>query len=625
MAWRGLEGSDPGSGSGSGSWRPLEEEAAAAEEEEEEAAAGATEEEEEEEEEEDEEEEGRGRGQLRWDSFSAWLHCVCVVGFDLELGQAVEVIYPEHSKLSDKEVSLCPLLCFISVWFLGSTCIFVFFFLFQKTNICYLSFPDSNSGCLGDTQFCFRFRQSSGRRMSMHCILDQLDRDSPVYLKKDPAYFYGYVYFRQVRDKTLKRGYFQKSLVLISKLPYTHFFHTVLKQIAPEYFEKSEPYLEAACNDVDRWPAPVPGKMLHLPIMGVVIKVRIPTCHDKPGTTQLAQLTQQTDSQISMVLPTIHEVDLFRCFCPVFLHSQMLWELVLLGEPLVVMAPSPSESSETVLALVSCISPLKYYSDFRPYFTIHDSEFKEYTTRTQAPPSVILGVTNPFFAKTLQHWPHIIRIGDIKLAGVYTSYKPFLNRDEDIIKQLQKGVQQKRPSEAQSVILRRYFLELTQSFIIPLERYVASLMPLQKSISPWKSPPQLRQFLPEEFMKTLEKAGPQLTSRLKGDWRGLYRHFLKSPNFDGWFRTRKKEMTQKLEALHLEALCEEDLLLWIQKHTEVETVDLVLKLKNKLLQAHQEHLPVKPGTMEKLRTHIDAIILALPDDLQGILLKSGAE
>uniref|UniRef100_A0A8I6A279 DENN domain containing 6A n=1 Tax=Rattus norvegicus TaxID=10116 RepID=A0A8I6A279_RAT len=307
-----------------------------------------------------------------------------------------------------------------------------------------------------------------------------------------------------------------KSLVLISKLPYIHFFHTVLKQIAPEYFEKNEPYLEAACNDVDRWPAPVPGKTLHLPIMGLVMKVRIPTCHDKPGTTQL---TQQADTHTSIILPTVHEVDLFRCFCPVFLHSQMLWELVLLGEPLVVMAPSPSESSETVLALVNCISPLKYFSDFRPYFTIHDSEFKEYTTRTQAPPSVILGVTNPFFAKTLQHWPHIIRIGDLKPAGeipkqvkvkklknlktldskpgVYTSYKPYLNRDEEIIKQLQK------------------------------------------------------------------------------------------------------------------------------KHTEVETVDLVLKLKNKLLQADRENLPVKPDTVEKLRTHIDAIILALPEDLQGILLKTG--
>uniref|UniRef100_A0A674J952 DENN domain containing 6A n=1 Tax=Terrapene triunguis TaxID=2587831 RepID=A0A674J952_9SAUR len=355
----------------------------------------------------------------------------------------------------------------------------------------------------------------------------------------------------------------------------------------------------------------------------VMGNVRIPTCHDKPGTTHIVQFTHQEDTQISIALPTVHEVDLFRCFCPVFFHIQMLWELVLLGEPVVVMAPSPSESSDTVLALVSCISPLKYCSDFRPYFTIHDSEFKEYTTRTQAPPTVILGVTNPFFAKTLQHWPHIVRIGEIKLPGVYTSYKPYLNRDEEIIKQLQKGVQQKRPAEAQSVILRRYFLELTQSFIIPLERYVASLMPLQKSISPWKSPPQLRQFSQEDFMKTLEKAGPQLTSGLKGDWIGLYRHFLKSPNFNGWFRTRRKEMTQKLEALQLEALCNEDLLFWSQKHTEVETVDLVLKLKNKLFQADREHLPMKPDTMEKLQMHIDAIILALPDDLQDILLKTG--
>ncbi|XP_044307234.1 protein DENND6A isoform X2 [Varanus komodoensis] len=545
----------------------------------------------------------RGLPLLPWDRFSAWLHCVCVVGFDLELGQAVE-----------------------------------------KTNICYLSFPDSNSGCLGDTQFCFRFRQSSSRKLSWYCLLDQFDRDLPIYLKKDPAYYYGYVYFRQVQNKAVKRGYFQKSLVLITKLPYIHLFHTVLGQIAPEYFEKNEPYLEAACSDVDRWPPPVPGKTLHLPIMGIVMKVRIPTCHDKPGTTQVLQSTHQTDTQVSLALPTVHEVDLFRCFLPVFFHIQMLWELVLLGEPLVVMAPSPSESSETVLALVSCISPLKYYSDFRPYFTIHDSEFKEYTTRTQTPPSVILGVTNPFFAKTLQHWPHIIRIGDIKLSGevpkqvkvkklknlktldskpgVYTSYKPYLNKDEEIIKLLQKGVQQKRPAEAQNIILRRYFLELTQSFIIPLERYVASLMPLQKSISPWKSPPQLKPFSQEEFMKTLEKAGPQLTSRIKGDWIGLYRHFLKSYNFDGWFRTRRKEMTQKLEALHLEALCEEDLLFWSQKHTEVETVDLVLKLKDKLTDG--ENLPVKPGTMEKLRRHIDSIILAQPEDLQGILNKTGS-
>lgn len=40
-----------------------------------------------------------------------------------------------------------------------------------------------------------------------------------------------------------------------------------------------------------------------------------------------------------------------RCFQPVLIHIQMLWELMVLGEPIVVMAPSPTVSSELVLAL----------------------------------------------------------------------------------------------------------------------------------------------------------------------------------------------------------------------------------------------------------------------------------
>lgn len=29
---------------------------------------------------------------VRWDRFSSWIHCICIVTFDLELGQAIEVI-----------------------------------------------------------------------------------------------------------------------------------------------------------------------------------------------------------------------------------------------------------------------------------------------------------------------------------------------------------------------------------------------------------------------------------------------------------------------------------------------------------------------------------------------------
>uniref|UniRef100_U3K9Y1 DENN domain containing 6B n=1 Tax=Ficedula albicollis TaxID=59894 RepID=U3K9Y1_FICAL len=456
--------------------------------------------------------------------------------------------------------------------------------------------------------------------------------------------------------------------------------------------------------------------------MGVVIQVRIPSRVDKPGSSPVKQCNQENLLPAPLVLPSVHELDLFRCFQPVLIHIQMLWELMLLGEPMVVMAPSPSVSSEMVLALTSCLAPLRYCCDFRPYFTIHDSEFKEYTTRTQAPPNIVVGVTNPFFIKTLQHWPHILRVGELRMAGdlpkqvkvkklaklktldtkpgIYTSYKTFLHKDKTLIKRLLKGIQRKRPSEVQSALLRRHLLELTQSFIIPLvsagtcqgreswmvwvggtpkltrchpcsamagtpptvpapvsslalapardpgaataalgttrgsstliydfyfylfsfqEHYMASLMPLQRAITPWKNPPQIRPFCQEDFMKSLEHAGPQLTCVLKGDWLGLYRRFFKSPNFDGWFRQRHREMSQKLEALHLEAICEADIVAWMKDKSEVEIVDLVLKLREKLVRARCQHLPVKEETLQRVSLYIDTIIGSLPEDLQAVL------
>ncbi|XP_039181288.1 protein DENND6B isoform X3 [Crotalus tigris] len=481
---------------------------------------------------------------------SAWLECVCAVTFDLELGQALERIYPPEGSLTEKE----------------------------RTSVCYLAFPDSYSGSLGDTQFSFRFRRSAGRRGAAEGER-RCSREAPPGLQPEPAHLFGYVFFRQVRDRSVQRGYFQKSLVLVTRLPYVNLFHSLLHLIAPEYFEKLDPCLEAVCSEIDQWPPPVPGQTLNLPVMGVVIQVRIPSRGDKPGSCPPAKpLIRESLLPAPLVLPSVAELDLFRCFQSVLVHIQLLWELVLLGEPLVVVAPSPAVSSEVVLALVSCLAPLKYCCDFRPYFTIHDSEFKEYTTRTQGPPSVLLGVTNPFFIKMLQHWPHILRLGELWMAGdlpkqvklkklaklktldtkpgLYTSYRTFLHKDKTLIKRLLKGIQKKRPSEAQSALLRRQLLELTQSFIIPLEHYMASLMPLQRTITPWKTPPRIRPFHQEDFLKSLEHTGPQLTCVLKGDWLGLYRRFFKSPNFKGWFRQRHREMRHKLEALHLEAIAE---------------------------------------------------------------------
>ncbi|XP_062839553.1 protein DENND6B isoform X2 [Anolis carolinensis] len=586
-----------------------------------------------------------------WARLSAWLECACAVTFDLELGQAIELIYPPEPALSEKE----------------------------KTSICYLAFPDSYSGSLGDTQYCFRFRQSGARLREPPWAQSAAYRKEAPAALQETAHYFGYVYFRQVKDPSVKRGYFQKSLVLVSRLPYVNLFQSLLQLVAPEYFDKLEPCLEAVCSEIDQWPPPVPGQTLNLPVMGVVIQVRIPSRVERPDASPVQALKQENLLPAPLLLPSACEVDLFRCFQPVLIHVQMLWELVLLGEPLAVVGPSPAVSSEVVLALTSCLAPLRYCCDYRPYFTIHDSEFKEYTTRTQAPPNVLLGVTNPFFIKTLQHWPHVLRLGDLKMAGdlpkqvklkklaklrtldakpgLYTAYRTFLHKDKALVKKLVKGIHKKRSSDAQSALLRRHFLELTQSFIFPLEHYMAGLMPLQRAIGPWKwvgttplppprrhptasrlsppppslslpptlpacaaqNPPQIRPFRQEDFLKTLEHAGPQLTCLLKGDWMGLYRRFFRSPNFDGWYRQRRREMTHKLEALHLEAISEANIKAWMEDKSEAEVVDMVLKLREKLARARHHLLPVKEEALQQVGRSAGTLVGSLPEDLQAVL------
>lgn len=170
-------------------------------------------------------------------------------------------------------------------------------------------------------------------------------------------------------------------------------------------------------------------------------------------------------------------------------------------QPLVFLCSRPAQCSQLVQVMVQLVQPLNFAGDYRPYFTIHDSDlpaitapppplppgpgalapadaknshstgsnkyntlrynilvlfvyhfilylysysysirilsshyrgsvvtdtvlFDRYTVQIYScivltvlcvhslPHSVILGVTNPFFAKMLQNWPHIIRLDD---------------------------------------------------------------------------------------------------------------------------------------------------------------------------------------------------------------------
>ncbi|XP_065842120.1 protein DENND6B-like [Oscarella lobularis] len=551
------------------------------------------------------------RVESQWDCFSRWICCVGVVTFDLELGQALEFVFPSHFKLSDAE----------------------------KLNLCYLAFPDSNSGCMGDSQFHFRIKCSGVGCGGAPPQQPFVHKASQPALEASSSHYFGFVYFRQMRDPTNKRGYFQKSVVLLTRLPYTKLFSHLVKLIAPEYFDNGEVSLESACYDIDRWPVPIPGKQLQLPVMGTLVRIQVPSKQDKLPVVP----SQSAPAPSSLSLSSVYEVDMYRLLYPVVPYIHLIWELVLLNEPIAIMAPSPDICSEVVQALVNSIMPLRYSSDYRPFFTIHDSEFKAYTTKTQSPPSVIVGVTNPFFIKALQHWPHILRLGELALnekkgkkqgknssaagaleakPGLFTLYKAFLDRDKVLLQALwgkSSSSGKKKPLAAQNAILRRHLLELTESFIIPLERYVTSLMPLQRHISPWRAIPSLKPFDLDAFLKSVAHAGPQLTTGQKGNWVGLYKAFSQSINFREWLKVRQDEANARIRALYVDALCKADLGFWMKDKSEIEVVDFLIKIRGLLKSSSGPH-SLSPLQQSLLSSQVDSLVQNLPDDLQRTLM-----
>jgi len=49
--------------------------------------------------------------------------------------------------------------------------------------------------------------------------------------------------------------------------------------------------------------------------------------------------------------------------------------------------------------------------DFRPYFTMQDCDHAALINKLPPKPGLVIGVTNPFFEKSCDHWPHLLSLG----------------------------------------------------------------------------------------------------------------------------------------------------------------------------------------------------------------------
>lgn len=234
-----------------------------------------------------------------------------------------------------------------------------------------------------------------------------------------PRYLYGFVFNRQRKDERLRRGGEQKSVVILSDRPYSNVFRSLLQILGPLYFDIGTRGLEQIATYVSQWPTPVHGAVMELPVGNVTLRAHLPPAHTLPPGcgTPMDDFTSAMapSSPLNPSIPhgIFHEADVFGIFRGILMQLWELWELVLIGEPLLVIAPTPSQCCEAVAALVGLMAPLPCSVDFRPYFTIHDPDFAVLNSLREGEqiPPMILGVTNLFFLKVMRTLPHVVSVG----------------------------------------------------------------------------------------------------------------------------------------------------------------------------------------------------------------------
>ena len=78
------------------------------------------------------------------------------------------------------------------------------------------------------------------------------------------------------------------------------------------------------------------------------------------------------------------------------------------------------------------------------------------------------------------------------------------------------------------------------------------------------------------------------------------------------YNQRHREVTQKLQVLHLESLAESRIENWMADKEEVQLVDMVLRIRNKLTEAADLNLPLPELAIEQLNSHLEKLINRLP-------------
>jgi len=294
------------------------------------------------------------------------------------------------------------------------------------------------------------------------------------------------------------------------------------------------------------------------------------------------------------------------------------------------------------MTCVSIITPVLYAGDYRPYFTVQNSDYKEFCSfgDTQGfQSSCIVGITNPFFIKSFDKWPHLCSIsfnsGNVKtkkitkrkdLLGDYgeaffsanyefvIEYKVSASKlSKNFIKRKTKDDDLSLITHINNDVIRRYFEDLTESFLEPLKKCFESLLKGMKNFV-LRSEHQ-KVFKQEKFYHYLVKNGYQqdIFSAQKDQVLDFYKKFIYSINFKMWLQQRIMEIYYNL-VLNIEE--NKKLLLELG---DMGKIDLFFRL----LAEYQ--LEVDPQVRKMFKELLNEILDQLPKEMTNGLVKTMQE
>lgn len=239
-------------------------------------------------------------------------------------------------------------------------------------------------------------------------------------------------------------------------------------------------------------------------------------------------------------------------------HLWSIWECLVLCEPVLIYAPSPELTSQVAWWLRDIIRPIPLSGDFRPYFTIHDQDHSTLVNKMPPKAGLILGITNPLIERACKHWPHLLSIGcnrsvhapEKGLAGpkpgwATKTHNRYVSKDRALLKKVEDARHGDVRSQIEaSLALRRHFGSRTNELLVPLHRYLNTLIPPPSAST--ATPRRLKAFSTTDFLASLKAHGSPLPFRSGSRRTEFYSRWLRTPAFGLWLAQQEEVVEEAL-------------------------------------------------------------------------------